>query len=267
MSSRMMFTILLIAISTLAFGIFIPVTAQEQIISLPVTTDADVPVIDGVWTTTDEWSKASETYQNYTDNTKLVIRGMHDETFIHILLAMPRDYVVDGRAGICFDTLNDGGPYMKPDDVCFVLGQRLEEFHGDGRSTLMQETGIPLKVDGKRGLSGSNSPYQVGGEQHVSYEFKIPIDYISGVNQTLFGFYVVYETRGESTNYTHYYSWPDYESSSSLRVAAPRGWGLVSVSSSTEIPEVPEFPLALAGLMAGLIGMIVVASTRMRFER
>lgn len=262
----MMFTILIMAISTLTFGTFIPVTAQEQIISFPVTDDVDAPVMDGVWTTADEWSKASETYQNYTDDTQLVIRGIHDETFIHILLEMPRDYVVDGRAGICFDTLNDGGPYMKPDDVCFVLGQRLEEFHGDGRSTLMQETGIPMDVDGKRGLSGSNSPYQFG-EQHVSYEFKIPIDYISGTNQMLFGFYVVYETRGVTTNYTHYYSWPDYESSSSLRVAAPRGWGLVSISSSTEVPEVPEFPLPLAGLIAGLIGMIVVASTRMRFER
>ena len=144
---------------------------------------------------------------------------------------------------------------MKPDDVCFVLGQTLEEFHGDGRTTLMQETGIHIDVDGKRGLSGSNSPYQSG--EHVSYEFKIPIDYIGGANRTLFGFYVVYETREETTNYTHYYSWPDYESSSSLRVAAPRGWGLVSISSTT---EVPEFPLPLAGLIASLIGMVVVVT-------
>lgn len=260
MSSMVLFAMLILTVSTLTVGTFISVAAQQQMISLPATDDMNVPVIDGSWTTTDEWSKASETYQNYTDDTQLVIRGIQDGAFLHILLEMPRDYVLDGRAGICFDTLNDGGPYMKPDDVCFVLGQRLEEFHGDGRSTLMQETGLLMDVEGERGLSGSRSPYE-SGKEHVTYEFKIPVDYIgSSGNQTQFGFYVVYETRGESTNYTHYYSWPDYESSSSLRVAAPRGWGIVTIASnSNSTTEVPEFPLPVVGLIAGLIGIIVVA--------
>jgi len=171
--------------------------------------------------------------------------------------------VVDGRAAICFDTLNDGGPYMEPDDVCFLLGQTLEEFHGNGRTTLMQETGLHIDADGKRGLSGSNSPYEFGRD-HVSYEFRIPIDYIGGANRTQFGFYVVYETRGEATNYTYHYSWPDYESSSSLRVAPPRSWGIMTISSTA---EVPEFPLPLVGLFAGLIGMVAVASRTMRILR
>ena len=266
MSSTVLFAMLLLAVSTLTVGTFIPVTAQQQMVSFPASDDMDVPVIDGSWTTTDEWSKTSETYQNYTDGTQLVIRGIHDGAFMHILLEMPHDYVLDGRAGVCFDTVNDGGPYLKPDDVCFVLGQRLEEFHGDGRSTLMQETGLRMDVEGERGLSGSNSPYE-SGKEHVTYEFKMPVDYITSTNRTQFGFYVVYETRGETTNYTHYYSWPDYESSSSLRVAAPRGWGIVSItSSSNSTTEVPEFPLPVVGLIAGLIGIIVVASRTTIFK-
>jgi hypothetical protein len=264
MSLKMIFAMLTLATSTFMFVTLIPVAAQQQMISLPPTKNT-IPAIDGVWTTSDEWSIASKTYQNYTDDTQLVIRGMHDESFMYLLLEMPRDYVVDGRAGICFDSLNDGGPYMNPDDVCFVLGQRLEEFHGDGRTTLMQETGVYVDVDAKRGLSGSNSPYR-STQDHVSYEFKIPVDYIGGANRTLFGFYVVYETRGETTNYTHYYSWPDYEISSSLRVAAPRGWGLASISSTTDVAEVPEFPVPIMILITSLIGIVVVASRRMRFE-
>ncbi|HLE35385.1 MAG TPA: hypothetical protein VI698_05795 [Nitrososphaerales archaeon] len=264
MSSKIVFTVLMLLLSSLTFGTLIPAAAQQQmIITVPATGDTDELVLDGSWTTSDEWSKASETYQNYTDGTQLVIRGMHDGTFMNILLEMPQDYVVDGRAVICFDTLKDGGPYMESDDVCFVLGQNLEEFHGNGRTTLMQETGLIIDAGGKRGLSGSNSPYESGLE-HVSYEFKIPINYIGGANQTQFGFYVVYETRGETTNYTYHYSWPDYESSSSLRVAPPRSWGMISISSTA---EVPEFPLPLVGLFTGLIAMIAVASWTIRIPR
>lgn len=264
MSFKITVAVLMLLLSSLTFGTLIPAAAQQQmIITLPATGDTDELVLDGFWTTSDEWSKASETYQNYTDGTQLVIRGMHDGTFMNILLEMPQDYVVEGRAAICFDTLNDGGPYMEPDDVCFLLGQTLEEFHGNGRTTLMQETGLHIDADGKRGLSGSNSPYEFGRD-HVSYEFRIPIDYIGGANRTQFGFYVVYETREEATNYTYHYSWPDYESSSSLRVAPPRSWGIMTTSSTA---EVPEFPLPLVGLFAGLIGMVAVASRTMRILR
>ena len=266
MPSKVRLIVLILAISIATFATIIlapPADAQQPIISVPETGDADAPVLDGFWTTSDEWSRASETLQNFTDDTQLVIRGMHNEEFMYILLEMPQDYVVDGRAGICFDTLNDGGPYMKPDDFCFVLSQDLREYHGNDRTTLMHETGLHIYVDARRGLSDSNSPY--GSEKdHVTYEFKVPMEYIGAVNQTQYGFYVVFDTRGQTTNYTYYYSWPNYETTSSLRVESPRAWGLLSTSSTA---EVPEFPTPLVGIVAGLIGAIVIATRKTRLFR
>jgi hypothetical protein len=257
MASRSLLTVLAITVMLLMIDAMFgePASfAQEPTILASAIGDLDPPLVDGSWSTSNEWITASEVFQNYTDQTELIIRALHDETYLYILLEMPQDHVVDGRASICFDTLNDGGAYMKPDDVCFVLGQNLEEFHGNGRTNLMQETVLVTNVDARRGLSGADSPHHSDGK-HVTYEFKVPIDYVGNFNQTQFGFYAVFDTREEATNYTDYYSWPDYETSSSLRVAPPRGWGILSISSMT---EVPEFPLPILGIMAGVMTVIVL---------
>ncbi len=258
---RLIVSILTILITALAtFILAAPAAALQPIIVVPETGDGKKPILDGFWTTSDEWSTASQLLQNFTGGTQLVIRGLHDEEFMYILLEMPQDYVVDGRAGICFDTFNDGGPYLKADDSCFVLNENLKEYHGDDRTTLMQETGLHNNVDARRGLSGSNSPYE-SEKDHVTYEFKVPMQHIGTANQTQYGFYVVFETRGQTTNYTHYYSWPAHETTSSLRVASPREWGVLSTSSTA---EVPEFAIPLVGIIAGMIGAIIIVSRTKR---
>ena len=241
----------------------LPATAfgEQPSIFLPLSNETDASTtIDGVWTAPDEWSNASETFANYTDGTQLVIRGKHDSSSLFLLLEMPQDYVLDGHAAVCFDTLNDGGPYMNPDDYCFVLGRNnLKEYHGDGRTTLMQESEPNFQVIASRGISNENSPHK-SDKSHVTYEFKIPLEYLSD-DRTDYGFYVTYDTRGQTTNYTYYYSWPDYKSASYLRVVPPRGWGQLEISSET---VVPEFPLSVVGIIAGTIGIAAVL-TRTRF--
>ena len=231
--------------------------AQQPVVALPPVQDADVEV-DGIWTSASEWSKASETMINYTDGTRLAIRGMSDADFVYVMLEMPDDYVVDGHAGICFDTLVDGGPYLGTDDYCYVMGTSFREYHGDGRTTLMQQAPLDQFVTAQRGLSDSKSPLY-SAKSHMTYEFKIPRVNL-GSDNVRFGFYVSYDTRGQDTNYNYYYSWPDYKSAEYLRVASPRSWGIAAISADA---EVPEFPVPLIGALAGIVGAVaILARTR-----
>lgn len=89
MPSNVRLIVLILASSIAPFVTIIlapPAAAQQPIISVPETGNADGPVLDGFGTTSDEWSRASETLQNFTDDTQLVIRGMHNEEFMYILL-------------------------------------------------------------------------------------------------------------------------------------------------------------------------------------
>jgi hypothetical protein len=233
-------------------------SAQQPVVAIPPAQDIDVEV-DGVWTSADEWSSASETIINYTDGTRMAIRGMHDSDFVYVMLEMPDDYVVDGHGAICFDVLQDGGPSLNRDDYCYVMGTSLREYHGDGRTTLMVQAPLDQFVAAQRGLSDSDSPL-FSAKSHMTYEFKVPRDSL-GSNNTQFGFYVSYDTRGQNNNYNYYYSWPDYESAQYLRVASPRSWGIASLSADA---SVPEFPIPVLGALAGVVGTLVVL-TRTKF--
>ncbi|HEX2014606.1 MAG TPA: hypothetical protein VLA68_05195 [Nitrososphaera sp.] len=235
--------------------------SQSPVILLPPIDGPSKPSIDGFWTNPGEWSKASETVVNYSDGTILVIRAMGDADFIYVLLEMPQDYRVDGHAAICFDTLRDGGPYLASDDYCFVLGETLREYHGDGKTTLMQQAAISQNILAARSVTGDNSPYE-SPQDHVTYEFKVPIDHL-GADGAPYGFYVTFDTRGQTNNYTYYYSWPDSKNAAYLRVIPPRSWGVISSSSDV---EVPEFPLPVVGAIAGVIGVMAVATRTKLFR-
>jgi len=235
-------------------------SAQQQVIFMPLVEDTKMPTIDGTWTSSTEWDRASETVHNYTDGTSLVIKAMRDADFVYVLLEMPRDFIVDGHAAICFDTLSDGGPYMNPDDICYVRGETLREYHGDGRTTLMQQAPRSPNVIAERGLSGSNSPYS-SDRDHVTYEFRLDADYI-GSERIYHGFYVSFDTVKEGTNFTYFYSWPETGSPEYLRVASPRAWGVLTTSES----EIPEFPVPVLGALAGVIGIIAVATRTRIFK-
>jgi len=251
--SRATFPILVVAAGLIGIAALPAFAATKGPAIFVPRSETAAPILDGTWTNPQEWSKASETFVNYTDGTHLVVRAKHDLDRLYVLLEMPNDYVLDGRAGICFDTLKDGGPYMKSDDYCFVLGDALREYHGDGRSTLMYAAALNSDVTASRGLSGPNSPYEPN-KNHVTYEFGVPLEYL-GSDFTDYGFYVVFDTRGETTNYTYSYSWPDFESESSQRVISPRDWGQVVISSDV---NVPEFPLPVVAYIAGAVGIVAI---------
>jgi hypothetical protein len=229
--------------------------ADQPSITLPISKESDTPTLDGVWTSSQEWTKAGVTIVNYTDGAQLVIRGKHDFNSLYILLEMPQDHVLDGHGAVCLDSLNDGGAYMQSDDYCLVLGNTLDAFRGDGRTTLMtDESTLNQFAEAKRGLSSKNSPYE--SEDHVTYEFKIPLKEL-GPLRTNYGLYVTYDTRGQTDNFTYDYSWPDSKSADYLRTASPRAWGQIFLSPDA---DVPEFPIPIIGVVAAIIGMVTIFS-------
>lgn len=252
--------------SPLAFGLAILVVvasqsafADDSSITIPIL--GGKPIIDGVWTSPQEWSQASLTSANYTDGTQLVIKAKHDWNSLYVLLEMPDDYVSDGHGAICLDILNDGGPYMNSDDYCFVLGSSLKAYRGDERTTIMKnEFPINQETEGARGLSGSNSPY--GSRDHMSYEFKVPLKEY-GQLATQYGVYITYDTRGQKDNYQHYYSWPDFDTASYLDAPSPRSWGKISLAADA---DVPEFPIPLVSAVAGAVGIMVQFTLRILFK-
>jgi hypothetical protein len=228
---------------------------QQPMVKIKLVDNVEDPKIDGVWTSKTEWSDAGETIINYTDGTRLAIRGMHDNDFVYVMLEMPDDNEVDGHAAICFDTQGDGGTYLAEDDYCYVMGTTFREYHGNGRTTLMQQVPLDAYVVAQRGLSDSRSP-MYSSKSHMTYEFRLPLDYLGSTDRTQFGFYVTYDTKGQSDNYTYYYSWPDYKSVDYLRTASPRSWGIAALSSDATTPEFPA-PI-LGGALAGIVGTAVV---------
>jgi hypothetical protein len=226
--------------------------AQENSITAPIL-QGDTPVIDGVWTSANEWSQASLTFANYTDNTQLVIKAKHDLDSLYVLLEMPKDSRIDGHGVVCLDTLSDGGPYMKADDYCFALGSSLKVYRGDGRTTIMKdEVAVTREVQAARGLTASHSPY--GSGEHMSYEFKIPLKEFGPI-ATDYGLYVNFDTRGQTDSFTHYYSWPDLETDSYLNAASPRSWGQISLSPDA---NVPEFSMPVIGAIASIVGLATI---------
>jgi hypothetical protein len=262
----LLFTTATVATSVMLIYLPILVFAQQPSISPTLIESSDAPILDGVWTEPDEWSNAVETFVNYTDGSRLVVRTLHDENSVFILLEMPDDHLVDGHALVCFDTLHDGGYNLEPDDYCFALGGNAREYRGDGYSKVGQQRDLVGGVVIERGLSGSNSPYYEV-QNHVTYEYKIPLDYIG--RSAEYGFWVTFDSPGEVVDKAAKYYWPESARGSYFKVAPPREWGLLVVSTvapgTTADGTVPEFP---ASVMAGVAAIgLAILFARKRFGR
>lgn len=232
--------------------------AEENSIIIPKLED-NAPKVDGVWTSSNEWSQASVTFTNYTDGTQLITRAKHDLDSLYVLLEMPQDNREDGHGVVCLDTLNDGGPYMKTDDYCVTLGSSLRVYQGDGRTTVMEDQVAIFQVQAARGLAVS--PYS--SEEHMSYEFKIPLKEFDAI-ATDYGLYINFDTQGRTDNFTYHYSWPNLESDSYLNAPPPRSWGQISLSPDV---NVPEFSIPVIGVTAGMVGLMAILTRTMLFKK
>ena len=225
--------------------------AQANSITVPIS-KGDLPKIDGAWNSPDEWKQASVTFVNFTDGTELVIKAKHDINSLYVLLEMSKDARMDGHGVVCLDTLNDGGYYMETDDFCFTLGNLVRVYQGNGKTTVMMHE-IPVSHDLRAARDLTTSPYS--SDEHVSYEFKIPLREFGPV-ATEYGIYTAFDTRGQTDDFTYYYSWPEFKTDSYLDVPTPRSWNKISLSPDADVPEFPLFAIGEIGAIVGLVTVL-----------
>jgi hypothetical protein len=150
---------------------------------------ANPVVIDGKWTTVDEWKDAEEIpmydmaeTQYYYYSTISFFRVKHDTNYIYILIEFisNKKAEVSEFATICIDTTHNGGTAPQTDDYRFtvkwesetVRSFKVERGNGAAWSSLSTPIG-----EGNSNTDISSSPYS---NDHVMYEFKIPITIFQG---------------------------------------------------------------------------------------
>ena len=192
-----------IVLHSLAVLLLIPLTlgnsfgVSNEMLEVPKSVN---PVeINGNWSTKTEWTDASE-IKVQNEELTAYIRAKHDGTYVYLLVDFLSDHGLDVSgdfAIICFDTNNDRGNTPQSDDYCFYRVTRT----GDATDGILQGNGIGWtvlqeadtwdpydeKFDAAVSYSHLNDPYD-SLNNHVIYEFRIPIDFYS-LKETM-SFYV-----------------------------------------------------------------------------
>jgi hypothetical protein len=140
---------------------------------------------------------------------------------------------------------------METDDFCFTLGNLGRVYQGNGKTTVMMHE-IPVSRDLQAAWDLTTSPYSSG--EHVSYEFKIPLREFGPV-ATEYGMYTAFDTRGQTDDFTYYYSWPEFKTDSYLDVPTPRLWNKISLSPDA---DAPDFQFSVIGGIAAIVGLVTL---------
>ncbi|MGH9910017.1 MAG: hypothetical protein ACRD32_05205 [Nitrososphaerales archaeon] len=151
---------------------------NDNMLIIPNT--ANPPRIDGVWSTSTEWTDASET-KIVENGMTAYLRAKHDERFVYVLIDFVSDQSLDESgdwAVLCFDTKNGDGKAPLNDDYCFYIATRTNRItsgimQGNGKGW----TGIQdAKLVGQFAkMSYSHFSMYDNTNMHVSSEFKIPL--------------------------------------------------------------------------------------------
>ena len=170
------FVILMLVPSTLglSFG------KSDEMLIIPKSTKP--AQIDGMWSTKTEWTDASET-KFLEKGLTAYFRAKYDERFVYILIDFVSDQSLE-RSGdwavVCFDTKSDDSNTPLADDYCFYRATRAGDFRsgimqGNGTGwTIIEEAEVIGEFKARMRYSHLNDPYE-NKNDHVSYEFKIPI--------------------------------------------------------------------------------------------
>ena len=198
--------VILIVLSCLIFSDFIAViqcVPTNPSINVPYS--ANAPNLDGQWTSSTEWTDASE-YKLSNQGSTAYFRAKENSSYLFVLV----DFVSDqtGSAsdsistfdycGLFFDVSNDGGLYPKSDDY-FLSHYYISSTDKSGLITYVsQGTGLnkednnwkkidtPQGFSLDRGFSSINDPYE-NTKNHRIYEASIPMAFF---NANITGFYV-----------------------------------------------------------------------------
>ncbi|MHA2033655.1 MAG: hypothetical protein ACW99Q_30170 [Candidatus Kariarchaeaceae archaeon] len=161
-------------------------------------------IIDGKWTTVNEWNDAQEypmeynIYDKYKNNGTGYLRVKHDKKYLYILIDIPSHaYPTRLLSNVYVDPEDNGGWNPQPDDYCYsyfaypggeyeikyiVVDGRWEFYHYRGI------TGTDIRNNISASSNSTNNPYSK--LSHAIYEYRIPLSdqkniriYVNGLDQ------------------------------------------------------------------------------------
>jgi len=154
------------------------VNAIEKIDSFKSTNSI---IIDGKWTTYDEWINSSEESFIFVNGTGTAyLRFLNDDDYVYALV----DFITydDTKTGdscmVVFDTKNDGGTLIKSDDLAVLIRwntptQIYPAIQWGGWTGNWENLPSDFEVDSS--TDSENNLYST--DPHLIFEFKIPRDY------------------------------------------------------------------------------------------
>lgn len=251
---------------------------QNGIIEMAFTDEA--PVIDGRWTTPNEWKDATVTEMSGGGN-QVFLLIKHDRDFIYALFDAVSDQNKYGSgvggahtAVLAFDMNNDGGPLDKS-AVFINYGvlfdgsgtdvSRQVEFNnfrvGDPNTNKLTSIFEPSSFDYAYSTNPTNSAFEPGREHYI-HEFRVPISFLQ--KQDRYGFAASYRMGGYSveTSQQERVFWPPtmfgYES-----ITSPSEWGtLLSPENKITAPPVPAMSVSEKNLSFGNTGVSEKSSSK-----
>lgn len=168
-------SIILIILITLFLLSVNSVNSFEIIDSFRYTNDI---VIDGKWTTMDEWIGSSEKSLIFGKGSgSAYLRLLNDDNFLYFLVDfVSYDNLKTGDSCmVVFDTKNDGGSSFKPDDLAVLIrwNTPTEIYPAIQWGGWINEWEfLPSDFVVQSSINGENNPYST--DPHLIFEFKIP---------------------------------------------------------------------------------------------
>ena len=253
--------------STIPIGESMPANGVLQ-----VPYSANVPTVDGQWSTPSEWNDASEYKLSQGETLTAYFRLKNNGTHFFMLVDFISDPSQSGYDDlwVMFDTLDDGGNVPSQDDYLFICKNgdiRIRQGTGQPDPDSWAQVNTQPESKYSVGFSHTNDPYE-NQHDHETHELSIPLSFLT-TNKNI-GFWA--EVSDGSSGYV---SWPVHISEVPYKEGflivsppLPYDWGDVAVDASTTAtpaptPSVPEFSwLLIIPFMSFLLSIAVILRHR-----
>jgi hypothetical protein len=196
----------LISITPHAFAI-----DKNSILEMPYTDNPSL--IDGKWSTADEWKGAGEA-KIQTDHGTAYLFVKHDRDNIYFMVDDPNYLQPFGSVYAFFDTSNGASNSLSKEDFALMFGQseagvvNIHDFDRGNSEGKWDRMELPSKIQMSSSLSSTNDPYE-SGRDHLIFEFSMPLSFLHKQDQ--YGFAVVlYENLAGGKTAGPVGMWPTY---------------------------------------------------------
>jgi hypothetical protein len=199
---------------------------------------------DGKWSFEYEWKPTSRN-ELKTDDGTIYIRTAHYGNFIYVLLDVIPDKTFSkgmDKSIICFENRDES--IQEENNYCFSAILNIstgKTFQNGGISVLNSNYKLiknPEEFIGIGGISDENDRYSK--TPHVTYEYKIPIDFFGRSN--VYGFYLYILDHDSQKIYT----WPAKILDENEKIPPTEKWGEIISPDKT----LPEFHLGVILLIS-----------------